>query len=76
MSFQVKQVTGKSQRGQDIVLVVLTLFHAKDDSWRVQLIHHEALGRVRHVQLALSTGSKNFQWVVIGITQAQLVSYT
>ena len=59
--------------GQYIVLVVLTLFQQKHDTWREQFILHESVCRISHVKLTFTLGCIYLQRLVVCITHSQQI---
>ena len=71
-----EDTTGKGDAGDDIVLVVLALFHVEEHARRIELIFLEGIGGVGHVELPFATGCVDLYRLFVGIARTELLGQT
>ena len=72
----VKEVAGKRDGGDDVILVVFRLLHGEEHTRRYQRIGHEAVAWTHHVELSLLLRRINLQEAIPSCPDAQRLSQT
>ena len=68
-----EQAAGKAYGCDNVVLVVLRLSHVENHSGRIQLVGHETVGGVCHVELTFAPRGIDLQRPVEACPRSQLV---